>query len=98
MLLSCVIRDYDLEKVILSILNIQLLVQEFINRYIFSLIQETNWLVNKGMCVLLFDVFNECSLVKVGKGMLNIYYWEKLTSSKHVGKVIFSETKFEELH
>ena len=37
------------------------------------------------MCVLLFDV-------------LNIYYWEKLTFSKLVGKVNFSERKFEEMH
>ena len=40
------------------------------------------------MCVLLFDVFNGySSLVKeinrlIWKGMLNIYYWEKLTFSK----------------
>ena len=29
---------------------------------------------------------------------LNIYYWEKLTFSKLVGKVNFSERKFEEMH
>ena len=31
------------------------------------------------MRVLLFDVFNGFSLVKkqIGKGMSNIYYWEK---------------------
>ena len=29
---------------------------------------------------------------------LNIYYWEKLTFSKLVGKVSFSERKFEEMH
>ena len=41
-----------------------------------SSIKEANWLISKGMCVLLFDVFNECSLVKslIGKGMSNIYY------------------------
>ena len=41
------------------------------------------------MCVLLFDVFNGCSLVKksIGKGMSNIYYWEKLTFSNLVGKL-----------
>ena len=41
-------------------------VQQFINRYryIFSLIKETNWLIGKGICVLLFDDFNGCSLVK----------------------------------
>ena len=26
--------------------------------------KETNWLISKGMRVLLFDVFNGCSLVK----------------------------------
>ena len=48
------------------------------------------------MCVLLFDVFNGYSLVKkyIGKGMSNIYYWEKLTFSKLVGKVNYSERKF----
>ena len=52
------------------------------------------------MYVLLFDVFGGCSLVKkkIGKGMSNIYYWEKLTFSKLVGNVNFSERKFEELH
>ena len=52
------------------------------------------------MCVPLFDIFNWCSLVKkqIGKGMSNIYYWEKLTFSKLVGKVNFSERKFEEMH
>ena len=39
------------------------------------------------MCVLLFDVFNGCSLEKKcirlkSKGMSNIYYWEKLMFSK----------------
>ena len=29
---------------------------------------------------------------------LNIYYWEKLAFSKLVGKVNFSERKFEEMH
>ena len=52
------------------------------------------------MCVLLFHVFNGCSLVNkyIGKGMPYIYYWEKLTFSKLVGKVILSERKFEEMH
>ena len=31
---------------------------------IFSSIKETNWLISNGVCVLLFDAFNECSLVK----------------------------------
>ena len=49
------------------------------------------------MCVLLFDVFNGYSSVKkqIGKVMSNIYYWEKLTSSKLIGKVNFLERKFE---
>ena len=47
------------------------------------------------MCVLLFDVFNECSLVKkqIGKGMSNIYNWEEL-----VGTVNFSARKYKEMH
>ena len=51
------------------------------------------------MCVLLFNVFG-CSLIKkwIGKGMSNIYYWEKLKFSKLVGQVKFSERKFEEMH
>ena len=31
---------------------------------IFSSIKETNWLISNGVCVLLFDAFNGCSLVK----------------------------------
>ena len=52
------------------------------------------------MCVLLFYVLNGCSLVKkqIGKGMSNIYYWEKLTFSKLVAKVNFSERKCEKMH
>ena len=52
------------------------------------------------MCVLVFDVFNGCTLVKrwIGKGMSNIYYWQKLTFSKFVGNVNFSERKFEKMH
>ena len=36
------------------------------NRYIFSSIKETNWLINKGMCVFLFDVFKHLLLRKTG--------------------------------
>ena len=52
------------------------------------------------MCVLLFDAFNGCSLIRklIGKGMSNIYYCEKLAFSKLGGKVNFSERKFEEMH
>ena len=59
-----------------------------------------NWLISERICVLLFDVFNGCSLAKkyIGKGMSNIYYWEKATFSKLVGKVNFPERKFEEMH
>ena len=41
------------------------------------------------MCILLFDVFNEFSLVKkqIDKGMSNIYYRESLTFSKPVGRI-----------
>ena len=35
---------------------------------------------------------------KIGKGMSNIHYWEKLTFLKLFGKVNFSERKFEEIH
>ena len=34
----------------------------------------------------------------ITKGMSNIYYWEKLTLSKFVRKLDFSERKFEEMH
>ena len=57
------VADYDFEQVILSVLNLHVLVQWFINRYTFSSIIETNWLLNKGMCVILFDILNGCSLV-----------------------------------
>ena len=52
------------------------------------------------MCVLLFDVFNGCSLVKkeIIKGMSNIYYWEKAAFSKLCAKVNFAERKYEEMH
>ena len=51
-----------------------------------SSIKETNWLIYEGICVLFFLV------------SLNIYYWEKLTFSKLVGKVNISERKIEDLH
>ena len=61
--------------------------------------KETNWLISKGMCALLFDVFNGGSLVKkwIGKRMSNSYHWEKLAFSKLVGKVNFSKRKVEEM-
>ena len=31
-------------------------------------VKETNWLISKGICVLLFEAFNGCSLVKKQKG------------------------------
>ena len=40
-------------------------------------------------------LFDEKSIVK---GMSNIYYWEKLSFSKLVGKVNFLERKFAEMH
>ena len=77
-----------------------MLVQQFISRYIFNSIKEKNWLINKRICVRLFDVFNGCSWVKklIVKGMSNIYYWEKLTFSKFVGKANFLGKKIEEIH
>ena len=69
----------------LFILNLHVLAQQFINRFIFSSIKEANWLINKGMCVILFDVFKHLPL-------------KKLTFSKLVDKVNFSERKFEEMH
>ena len=52
------------------------------------------------MCVLLFDVFDGCSLEKqwIGKLMSSTYYWEKLTFSKLVAKVNFLGRTFEEMH
>ena len=52
------------------------------------------------MNILLFDIFNGCSSVKkeIGKGMANIYYWEKQTFSKLIGRVNFSKIFFEEMH
>ena len=40
--------------------------ENFINRHIFRSIKETNWLINKGMCVLnlLSDVFKHLLLRK----------------------------------
>ena len=51
--------------------------------YLMSVVQlrKKNRLISKGMCVLLFDVFNRCffSSIKeisklISKGMSNIYY------------------------
>ena len=60
--------------------------------------KKTDWLISKWMCVLLFGLFDGCSLVKkyMGKGMSNIYYLEKLAFSKLFGKVNSSERRFEE--
>ena len=41
-----------------------MLVQQFINRFIFSSIKETNWLINKGTGVLLYYVFRHLLLRK----------------------------------
>ena len=45
-------------------------------------------------------LINGCSLVKkqICKGISNIYYSEKLTISKHFGRVNSPERKFEEMH
>ena len=55
---------------------------------IFILAKETNRLINKGMCVLLFDVLYL---------LFKKYCLEKLMFSKLVGKVNFSERKLEEM-
>ena len=34
------------------------------NRYILSSIKETNWLINKGICIILFDVSKHLLLRK----------------------------------
>ena len=47
--------------------------------------KETNWLIIEE-CVFFHLMF------------LNICYWKKLTFSKFVGKVNFSDRKFEEMH
>ena len=65
-----------------------MLVQYFINRYIFISVKETNRLINKGMCVLLFDVLHL---------LFKKYCLEKLMFSKLVGKVNFLERKLEEM-
>ena len=45
--------------VILSILNLHV--------YVFTSVKEKNRLISKGMCALLFDVFNRCSLIQLRK-------------------------------
>ena len=52
-----VVLGYNFEYVISSILNLHVFNQTFINRYIFSSFKETNWLINKGKCVIfLMDI------------------------------------------
>ena len=63
LLTSYVVLDYHFEQVIISILNLHVLAQQFINWYISS-IKETNWLRNKGMHVHLFYVFKHLQLRK----------------------------------
>ena len=79
---SYVILDYHFEKVILYFLNLHVLGQYFINHYIFSSIKETNWLINKGMRALLFDVFIHLLLRKTD--VLKI-----CPKSKFIGKKIW---------
>ena len=62
-----------------------MLAQFFISHYIFSSIKEANWLINKGMRVLLFDVFKHLLL-------------RKTDILKTCRKVNFLERKFEEMH
>ena len=68
-----VVLDYNFEEVILSILNFHVFVQSLH----LSSTEETNWLISKGMCVLLCDAFNGFSLSNeinrlISKGMSNI--------------------------
>ena len=52
-----------------------------INCYIFSSVKETNWLINKGMCVLLYDVFKHLQLRKT-------YVFKTCQKSKFLRKKI----------
>ena len=70
-----VVLDYNFEEVILSILNFHVFVQSLH----LSSTEETNWLISKGMCVLLCDAFNGFSLSNeinrlISKGMSNIFH------------------------
>ena len=57
----------------------------------FSSIKETNRLISKGMCVLLFDLFNGCSLVK------KLISSQAFTIKTEVLKTCW-ESKCEEMH
>ena len=49
-----------------------MLAQQFINCQIFRSIKETNWLISKGMYVLLFDAFNGCPHEKINQCLTDI--------------------------
>ena len=51
------------------------------------------WLINS----YIFGSIKEINKL-ISKRMSNVYYWEKMTFSKLVGKENFSERKFEEMH
>ena len=55
-------------------------IQYFINRYIFSSIKETNWIINKEMCVLLFNVFKHLLFKKTD--VLKIFGKSKFLRNK----------------
>ena len=76
-----------------------MLIQQFINRYISSSIEETNWLISKRLCVLLFEDFNGCSLKEINRER-NVKYLllRKTDVLKIFGKVHLSKRKFEEMH
>ena len=59
-----------------------MLVPKFINCYIFFSIKETNWLTNKGMCVLLFGIFKHLLLRKTD-------VFKTCRKSKFLGKEIW---------
>ena len=53
------------------VLELRLLIIYFIyfkfTHYVFTSVKEKNRLISKGMCVLLFDVFNRSSLIQLRK-------------------------------
>ena len=56
-----------------------MLVQWLINCYVFSSLKETNWIINNGVCVLLFDVLKHLLLRKT-------YVLKTFRKSKFLGK------------
>ena len=82
--------DYHFQQVILSILNLHMLVQQFINRYIFSSIKEINWLIGKGMCILV-NVFKHLLLRKTDLLKSCWKIW-KISRKENLKKCVSFET------